>query len=552
MQIALLQTNPHLGNYANNLENFADLIARQNIASDVQSLLCLSSSFALCGNPWEAISSLPAFSNRMQENSAKLSQSSFQILVQNFLPQTRDGAHIQEYSTAGQNAQLYPFGKPVWQLQGRKNTKIFIENFFEIDGLGIFAPHNVALEDFEKLLIPAEANLIYLACAHQFYEGIEEKIENALIRLAKRVSTPVVYVNTVGATDGIVFAGQSMLLDAAGKVLARLKNFEEDFLLFELSALDVSCTPKLSPKLEKDAALFFAASLAIKDYARKTGIKQAVIGISGGMDSALVATLTCEALGAENVTGLMMPSKFSSDGSVIDATKLLQNLGMQYHIIPISDITKSYETTLSPYLASLPPFKNPEADVTHDNLQARTRGNLLMAFANRLGAMVIGTGNKSEAAMGYCTLYGDTVGALEPISDIYKTRVYSVARWYNSWKNKEIIPQNIFDKAPSAELRPDQKDEDSLPPYPLLDYVLEQILEQGRDPFTISIPSYCEIGKLDKSSKMPEEEAKRIVDFIVTRLVQSEFKRKQSPFVISLTGRAFGDYWALPISTKVY
>ena len=508
MQIAILQNNPKLGSYLDNTKMLTSMIENLKVSQDV---VCLTSSFALCGNPWKSIAHIGAFSHRLQQAFDLATQIPANLLAQRF--------HETE---------------PIWELKGINQTKSFKEVSFEIDSIKFFAPHNASYASLEKLQIPKGTQIVYLACADRFYEGLD--LENVLVRFAKRINLPVIYINTCGATDGIVYAGQSMLITQKGEVLARLQTFEEDSFVFDFDGTHLACVPKITPRLDNNANLFLGASLAIKDYATKCGIKQALIGMSGGMDSALVAALACEALGSENVLGIMMPSKYSSDHSVADAILLMKNLGMTWHSIPISHITDAFEKTLEPSFSTLKPLENNAQDLTPDNIQARTRGNLLMAFANRTSRMVIGTGNKSEAAMGYCTLYGDTVGALEPISDIYKTRVYDVALWYNSWKKNQAIPESIFTKAPSAELRPDQKDEDTLPPYPLLDKILEQILEKGMDPNSIEYP---ELTPIDKH-------------VILSRLSASEFKRKQSPFVVALSSCPFGHIWNTPITSKMF
>lgn len=511
MQIAILQNNPKLGSHIDNTNSLVAMIKNLKVK---QNTLCLTSSFALCGNPWKSIASIGGFSQRIKNAIDLIAEIPQRVLTQGFQPPSNN--------------------KPVWELRGNNQSSTFEIDTFEINAIRFFAPHNITHTLLDTLKIPQDTQIIYLACADKFYEGLD--VENTLVHLAKRINIPVVYVNTCGATDGTIYAGQSMLISQKGEVLARLHTFAEDSFVFDFDGTHLECIPKISPLLENDGKLFMGASLAICDYAKKCGIKQAVIGMSGGMDSALVAALTCEALGSENVMGIMMPSKYSSQHSIADAVLLMENLEMTWHTIAISQITDAFEKTLEPNFASLKPLSDEEQDLTPDNIQARTRGNLLMAFANRTARMVIGTGNKSEAAMGYCTLYGDTVGALEPISDIYKTRIYDVAKWYNTWKKSSIIPQNIFTKAPSAELRPDQKDEDTLPPYPLLDKVLEQIIENGVDPNSIEYP---ELSSNDKH-------------IILNRLMVSEFKRKQSPFVVVLSSCAFGHDWNAPIASKPF
>lgn len=419
-----------------------------------------------------------------------------------------------------------------WQMHGNFRKE---NNLFKLDALSIFAPHCLGenfAEFLENLSVPEEADMVYLACAHQFYDGFS--VQNNLSKFAKKHRKIVVYMNACGASDGTVFAGQSMLFNSMGFMLLQLHPFSEDCAYFDFDGKSVQAENKNFPNVSSDGMLFLGAKQAVYDYAFKTGIKRAVIGLSGGMDSALVASISCEAMGNKNVTGIIMPSKYNSKESMDDAVNLAKNLGMPYYVIPISDITRSFESALAPSFANEKPFF--KEDTTFENIQARTRGNLLTAFANRIGAMVIGTGNKSEAAMGYCTLYGDTVGALEPIADIYKSRAYKVAKWFNEYKRFDCIPQNVFVKAPTAELRPNQKDEDSLPPYPYLDAVLYQLLEEGKAPESI------------KEEHLSSED----IMLIYRRLKTSEFKRKQCPFPVVLTTCPFGKKWNPPSSAKVF
>ncbi len=511
MQIAILQHNPHLGNHSANAKSLTTVAKFLGLGDDG---LCLTSAFALSGNPWPSIAEVGGFFKRLQEAQKELEGSPVRFLLQT---QSED--------------------LPYWLIAQGKEQEKTSSSCLTFENISVFAPFGASAYTAQNIKteeIPREAHLIYLSCADRFCDGFDPQVP--LTELAKKTGLPLVYVNTCGAADSIVFGGQSMLISAEGEVLAKLEAFQEDVYVFEFDGKNINAPEHYLPSVNEDGKLFQAACLSIKDYAKKCGIKKAVIGMSGGMDSALIACLACEALGAENVLGIMMPSKYSSDHSVKDATSLMRNLGMQYESISISEITQSFENTLQGFFDSLEPLANPETDTTPENIQARTRGNLLMAIANRTGSMVIGTGNKSEAAMGYCTLYGDTVGALEPISDIYKTRVYALAKWYNDFRQEGVIPQNILTKAPSAELRPDQKDEDSLPPYPVLDAVLHMILEQGQDP--------NEVSHTDLSS-----EDKKV---ILSRLAISEFKRQQSPFVVRLTSCAFGSEWVPPICAKTF
>lgn len=504
MRFYLYQMNSKLGDMQGNTQKILNFT--KDFGKDCCTLL---PSLPLIGQPCEEISHVGGFLARVGKQN--LSCNTTNILAESL-------ASLQEFA---------------WNAQGDFVQK---DTLFTHGSLNIFAPHtcNENFADFlAHLQIPAETQLIYLACAHTFYDGFS--VHNLLTGFAKKQQKALVYVNACGASDGTVFAGQSMLFDEKGTLRLQLKPFCEDSTYFDFDGTTIKVEERELPQISADGLLFLGAKQALADYAQKTGIQKAVIGLSGGMDSALVAAIACEALGSENVTGVLMPSQYNSKESLDDALVLAKNLGMSFHIIHITAIAKSFENALAQSFRRVP-GANQENDTTPENIQARTRGNLLTAFANHIGAMVIGTGNKSEAAMGYCTLYGDTVGALEPIADIYKSRVYAVAKWYNDEKGKEIIPQNVFVKAPTAELKPDQKDEDTLPPYPYLDAVLYQLLEQGKAPEEIH----------------EEHLSNDDIALIYRRLKTSEFKRKQCPFPVILSSCPFGKKWNPSSSAKVF
>lgn len=508
MKFRIVQTNPHLGHIAKNIHAIVDIC-------DGQDALCLTSSFALCGQPWERIAFVGGFFERMHEPF----DCPYPIMYEQIAEQI-----------IGQK-------KLTWQYAGQGNAVNIDGEMLCINDIHIYAPHNLTCHDLTHLTIPQSTQLIYLPMHDRFCDGLD--VKKLVCACAKKHAVPIVYVNTCGATDGIVYGGASLLVDAHGEILLQLATFHEDDACFSFDGkiLEVAKKDfgKISEDIHADGLLFMAASCAIKEYAKKNGMQKALIGMSGGMDSALVAVMTCDALGAKNVLGVMMPSKYSSEHSFKDAVMLMDNLGMAYKNVPIQAVAEAFSMELDPVFAQFPPLLDEQNDLTFDNIQARVRGNILMAFANRLNCMVMGTGNKSEIAMGFCTLYGDTVGAIEPLADIYKTRVYAVARWYN--REKEIIPTHVLMKAPSAELRPDQKDEDTLPPYPLLDRMLTKILEERCDPNSIDDPELT-------------SEYKQL---ILSRLAKSEFKRKQCPLVVLLTSCPFVDEaWSVPTVSKAF
>jgi NAD+ synthase (glutamine-hydrolysing) len=340
----------------------------------------------------------------------------------------------------------------------------------------------------------------------------------------KRFGKPLVYVNQVGGNDELVFDGNSVAFDASGNVVAQAKDFEEDLLVVDIAAAPRNhVSPTHSTGIE---SIYKALILGLRDYVKKCGFKSVVLGLSGGIDSALVATLAVAALGKEKVVGVAMPSRFSSDHSVNDARQLAGNLGIEFHIVPISAVHDAYEQTLAPAFHGLP------ADVTEENLQARVRGGLLMAFSNKFNHLLLTTGNKSEIAVGYCTLYGDMCGGLAVISDVPKTTVWELSRWINKHSGREIIPQSSIDKVPSAELRPNQTDQDSLPPYPVLDAILERYVENEQGLAQIIAAGF------DAAT----------VTRVIKLIDRSEYKRRQAAPGLKVTSRAFGFGRRMPIA----
>jgi NAD+ synthase (glutamine-hydrolysing) len=342
-----------------------------------------------------------------------------------------------------------------------------------------------------------------------------------LEQLSGQYSVPVLYCNQVGGNDDILFDGTSMVCDRAGNLVLLGKEFESDFLLWDS---DESYSTISEPWPPQEESVLKGLVMGTRDYVTKCGFRKALIGLSGGIDSSLVAVIAERALGAENVTGVSMPSAYTASMSREDARALAQNLGISFHETPISDIFESFTRGLAPA------FRGLEPDETEENIQARIRGTLLMAFSNKFGAILLGTGNKSETAVGYCTIYGDMNGGLAVISDIPKTMVYRLSRYIN--REKEIIPARVISRPPSAELKPDQKDQDSLPPYELLDQILDlavvknlgfdDIVAEGFDPETVRD--------------------------VLRRIVVNEYKRRQAPPGLKVTTKAFGYGRRYPIA----
>ncbi|SDU22499.1 NAD+ synthase/NAD+ synthase (glutamine-hydrolysing) [Verrucomicrobium sp. GAS474] len=371
-------------------------------------------------------------------------------------------------------------------------------------------------------LAVAGAQLILNLSASPWYAGKQTTRNAMLSRIAQDEGVPIVQVNLVGGNDELVFDGQSTVFDATGHLLHAAPSFAEATSTVDLSSPAPVETVTLSPE-EK---LYRAIALGLRDYVEKCGFKSVALGLSGGIDSAVVAALAVEALGKENVHGYSLPSRHSSPGSLDDARKLAENLGIPLHVVPIADSVETLEKTLGPL------FQGKEADATEENIQARLRGVLLMALSNKFGHLILTTGNKSEISVGYCTLYGDMCGALAPIGDLWKTEVYALARWIN--REKEFIPAASITKPPSAELRPNQTDQDSLPDYAVLDAILQASLVDHKSRL-----------ELIDMGHAPE-----LVDDILRKIRVSEYKRQQAAPVLKVSPRAFGTGRRIPIAHR--
>ncbi len=341
-------------------------------------------------------------------------------------------------------------------------------------------------------------------------------------RIASRYGVPLVYVNQVGGNDELLFDGSSIVFDATGQTIFCAPAFEEHGSLVGLQGSPCEMVLALSEEEEIGKGLI----LGLRDYMSKCGFRKAVIGLSGGIDSALTAAIAAEALGPSNVTGIAMPSQFSSQHSIDDARTVAENLGIDFRLVPISEIYAPYESATDAL------FGEHKFDTTNENIQARIRGNLLMAWSNRTGAMVISTGNKSEMAVGYCTLYGDMAGGVSLLADVYKTTIYRVARWIN--REREIIPASTMNKAPSAELRPNQTDQDTLPPYDVLDAVLKLYIEQWQEVDEITAAGF----------------ERTLVARILKMVDTAEFKRRQAAPTIRVSSKAFGSGRDMPIAQQ--
>ncbi len=545
MKIALAQINPTVGDFTGNLEK---IVAVSRRAAAQGARLTVFSELALCGYPPADFLEKPSFLARcraaVDELAAATRELSTAVLAGVALPAEResgkpavnaavllDGGHL----LLEQHKRLLPF-YDVFDEQ-RYFAPSRPQQVVELDGLRLaiticedawndknFWPRRLyAVDPVEELMRQQPAVLINLSSS-PFWHGKRALRRQMLSAIARRDGVPVLFSNQVGGNDSLVFDGSSMALNARGELIAQAASFEEDLIVVD--PFEAPVVP--APEEDDTEAAYRALVLGTRDYVRKCGFKKALVALSGGIDSALVAAIATEALGAENVLGIGMPSPYSSTGSIDDSRELAANLGIRFEVIPISGLFAEFTRALEPLFAGTTP------DTTEENIQSRIRGCLLMALSNKFSALVLTTGNKSEMAVGYCTLYGDMVGALAVIGDLVKSRVYAVCRWIN--RGREVIPHSILEKPPSAELRPDQKDTDSLPPYEVLDPILEGYVERYETPEQIA-----------GANHFPLE----LVQQVVRLVERSEYKRQQAAPVLKVTCKSFGMGRRFPIAVKV-
>ncbi|HUJ10549.1 MAG TPA: NAD+ synthase [Verrucomicrobiae bacterium] len=418
---------------------------------------------------------------------------------------------------------------------GRENIGVTIcEDIWTQDYLPARLYERSPVEDLMRARL-APSVLLNIS-ASPYHLGKEKTRANMLRDIAVKYRVPVVYCNLVGGNDELIFDGNSMAFDGAGHLLARAAAFREDLLVVDLDSSSESHR-RDADKAEDSpiSSMHDALVLGLRDYTQKCGFRSVVLGLSGGIDSAVTACLAVAALGRENVMSISMPSQYSSKGSIEDARELAKNLGIRWETVPIQDAFEQFNTTLKPV------FKGLKEDTTEENIQARIRGTILMALSNKLGHMLLTTGNKSEIAVGYCTLYGDMNGGLGVIADVPKTMVYQLARHINESGKRKTgkegfpIPQASLTKPPSAELRLNQRDQDTLPPYEILDAVLKLYIEESKS-----------AAEIIRELKLDE----KLVRDIVRRIDLNEYKRKQAPPCLRVTTKAFGIGRRVPIAQR--
>ncbi len=545
MKIALAQINPTVGDFTGNLER---VVAVSRRAAAEGARLTVFSELVLCGYPPADFLEKPSFLARCRRAVDELAEATRDlptaVLAGVALPAQADSGKPAVNAAVlldggrlllEQHKRLLPFydifdeqryfapSKPqqVVELDGVRLAITICEDSWNDKN---FWPRRLyAVDPVEDLMRQHPALHINLSSS-PFWHGKRAIRRRMLAAIARRDQIPVLLSNQVGGNDSLIFDGSSLALNARGELIAQAASFEEDLVLVD--PFNAPAIP--APEDDDTEAAYQALVLGTRDYVRKCGFKKALVGLSGGIDSALVACIASEALGAENVLGVGMPSPYSSSGSIDDSRQLAANLGIRFEVIGISGLFAEFTRTLEPQFAGMKP------DTTEENIQSRIRGCLLMALSNKYSALVLTTGNKSEMAVGYCTLYGDMVGALAVIGDLVKTRVYAVCRWLN--REREVIPRAILEKPPSAELRPDQKDTDSLPAYEILDPILEGYVERYETPEEIA-----------RAHKLPLE----LVQQVVRLVERSEYKRQQAAPVLKMTSKSFGMGRRFPIAVKV-
>jgi NAD+ synthase (glutamine-hydrolysing) len=552
VKIALAQIDPTVGDFTGNLEK---IIAVSRAAAEKGARLALFSELAICGYPPADFLEKPSFLARCRKAVEELAEAtkdlSCAVLAGVALPAPGGGKPAVNAAVLldrgelllEQHKRLLPF-YDVFDEQ-RYFVPAKSQQVVELDGVRLaisicedawndksFWPRRLySIDPMEELMRQRPEVHLNLSSS-PFWHGKRGLRRRMLAAIAERDGIPVLLSNQVGGNDGILFDGSSLALNGRGELIAQAASFQEDLVLVDPFESDPFAAEPVAKPSDDDGgdtgAAYRALVLGTRDYVRKCGFKKALVGLSGGIDSALVAAIAAEALGAENVLAVGMPSPYSSQGSIDDSRLLAANLGIRFEVIGISGLFAEFNHTLAPLFAGQP------VDLTEENIQSRIRGNLLMALSNKFGSLVLTTGNKSEMAVGYCTLYGDMVGALAVIGDLVKTRVYAICHWLN--RDKEVIPAAILEKPPSAELRPDQKDTDSLPPYEILDPILEAYVERYETPEEIA-----------EKLAVP----RHLVEQVVRLVERSEYKRQQAAPVLKVTAKSFGTGRRFPIAVKV-
>jgi NAD+ synthase (glutamine-hydrolysing) len=556
VKIALAQINPTVGDFAGNTKKILDYATR---AGDSGAALVMFPELAVCGYPpadllekavfiaraeqavaeiagWTAGAGRPAIlcgtvmaavskvGKQVRNVAVLMAEGRVSFVQQKMLLPFYDVFDEQRYFEPGTEETLTCVGgqplaiticEDAWNDKG-----FWPRQMYPVDPVeGLMSQWEARQKD-----LAGKQRIILNISASPYWQGKPQVRQSMLAAIAVRHGAYVAMVNQVGGNDSLVFDGSSVVIRPDGEVAVRAASFAEDLVVFDTEAGEAIA----DVAVDRVAELWDALVLGTRDYVRKCGFSKALVALSGGIDSALVAAIAVEALGAENIVGIGMPTEYSSLGSIDDARKLAKNLGIRFELLPIHDVFAQFQHVLQPLFAGTP------FGLAEENLQPRIRGTLLMALSNKFGALVLTTGNKSEMATGYCTLYGDMVGALAVIGDVMKTRVYGLSRYVN--RVKEIIPWATIEKPPSAELRPGQMDIDSLPPYEVLDPILEAYVER-----------YCSAEQIAEEQDVDVQLVKSVLQLVE----RSEYKRQQAAPVLKVTRKSFGMGRRFPIAVKV-
>jgi NAD+ synthase (glutamine-hydrolysing) len=548
VKVALAQINATVGDLAGNARKIVEFSRRAH-AQGAQ--LVLAPELALCGYPPEDLLLRPAFMQSCAQALAECARALADLpglhVVVGHPHQWGERGDVRSKSHAVQQrynaASVLAGGRVLATYCKRElpNYQVFDERRYfasgrdagqgavviEVGGLkfGLNICEDAWFDEPPRAAKAAGAQVLCVLNASPFHLGKVAEREDRMRRCAQDIGMPVLYSHLTGGQDEVVFDGASFALDATGRVGARAPFFEESLLMVEVSANGVA--GPVAPVPEIEAQAWGALVTGVRDYIGKNGFPGVLLGLSGGIDSALVLAIAVDALGPEKVRTVMMPSPYTAEISWIDARDMAERLGVRYDEISIVPMFEAFRHSLAAEFAGL------KEDSTEENIQARVRGILLMALSNKFGSIVLTTGNKSEMATGYCTLYGDMAGGFAVIKDVAKTLVYRLARWKNA-QGREVIPERIITRPPSAELRPDQKDQDSLPPYEVLDAILQRYMEEDQS-----------IDEIVAAGHAPADVER------VTRLIKiNEYKRRQAPVGIRITHRAFGRDWRYPVTSK--
>jgi len=542
MKIALAQLNPTVGDFAGNsakILDFAQRAQQRGAALAVFSELCLCGYLPLdlierpqfmdrnerelaCLAKRLPIPAIVGYAARATGSTGKSAANAAAVLANGRIEFVQHKMLLPTYDVFDESRYFQPAAsQDIFVFDGHKLGITICEDIWNDK---TFWAKPLYERDPVAELVSKGASILINISASPYTIGKRSMRLDMLRALAKNHARPVIYVNQAGGNDSLVFDGDSVVVVPDGRVAARAGSFEEDLLIFdsETSAGDLHKEPTDELELALRALI-----CGTRDYVRKSGFQKVVVGLSGGIDSSVVAAIAVAALGRENVLGVSMPGPYSSEGSRKDAKQLAENLGIEFLTLPISNVFESYKSALAE------PFRSRPQDVTEENLQARVRGNFLMALSNKFGCMVLSTGNKSEMAVGYCTLYGDMAGGLALLSDVPKTMVYAIADWIN--RDRELIPAASIQKPPSAELRPNQTDQDSLPPYEVLDRILKAYIEDVKSTSEIADQYGYDL---------------ELVRSIARKVDQNEYKRRQAPPGLKITSRAFGLGRPFPIVQK--